>query len=123
MSYSRNGGSSQIFKQSGVTANFLAPMTKLTYLGSITYEVIFANASPVPAGTFSVQVAEGSKDQNPATLTWTPLVLSAVPAVDSTNGSHQITLNQVPFQYVQLVYTANASSSADITINASTKQA
>ena len=109
----------QLFSATGVSTSFASQATDVGRYDNISYEIIFANATNTPSGFFTIQGANAGTilpNQTMQGATWTNLTLSAVPQVDSASGSHLISLNQIPYRYLRLVYTPN-SGVADITVN------
>lgn len=123
MSVSDKSFKAQVFPAATVVASFNTVPTTVPYFGSVTYEIIYTNATGIPSGTFAVQVANGFQNQNPSTLVWNTLTLSGTPTVDAVSGAHEITILQFPFGFCRLVYTANASTSCTLAINIQVKDA
>ena len=109
----------QVYSAKAIATSFTTAVTDVGRYDNISYEIIFANATNTPSGFFTVQGADAGMilpNQTMQGATWTNLPLSAVPQVDSSSGSHLISLNQIPFRYIRILYTPN-SGVADITVN------
>lgn len=88
------------------TTSYTSSTTDISYIDNISYVPLVATGTP--SGTFVVKVSHDK-------LNWQPLTLSAVPtATSGVLTNVPIALNQVPFPYVQLVYT-NSSGTGTVT--------
>ena len=94
-----------------MAASFNCVPTMIKYLDNISYQVNITTSNST--GTFAVQ---GSNDYQAAdglttsaTGNWVSLTLSGSPTAAAANDNIMITLNQLPFRAIRLIYTANVA--------------
>ena len=110
----------QLISQSGVTATFSTAVTDTTGADNLSYEIVWSGASAPFTGTFAVQGADAGNilpNGTAQNMTFTPITLSGTPGITSASGSHLIAMNQIPFRFLQLVYTPSGAGAANITVN------
>lgn len=126
MSSSKKTLFKQLYNQLAVIANFAVAPTDCSSIDNLSYEIIFANATNIPSGSFTLQGADAGTilpNQTMQGATWTNLAMSAVPQIDAASGSHLISINQIPFRFIRLTYTASGGGAqADIIINVSGRE-
>lgn len=98
-----SGASSQ-----SMAASFNSLPTMIKYLDNISYQINITTSNST--GTFSIQ---GSNDfqaadglSTAATGNWVTLTLSGTPTAAAANDNIMITMNQLPFRAIRLVYTS-----------------
>jgi hypothetical protein len=101
-----------LFLGQSLAADFFSPVTLIQWMDNFGYQI---NVTTVDsAGTFAVQVSndyqlgEGGVVQNPGN--WTPLTLSVgTPTVAAGNENIVISLTQLPYGAIRLMYTATTA--------------
>ena len=108
-----------------LAASFASLPTVITYVDNVAYVINVTTTNSV--GSFAVQVSEDyapppqglNISANPGT--WTTLTLSGTPAVASANDTIAISLNQVPFNAIRVIYTATTPGTGTCKITVQTK--
>lgn len=106
-----------------LSASFNSAPTLVPYLDNVAYQIDILTVNSV--GTFKVQ---GSLDyaQTPDEVAragnWIDLTLSGNPSVGGVNDDIIISLNQVPFKALRLVYTSSVAGTGTCSIRIFSKQ-
>jgi hypothetical protein len=108
-----------------LSASFKSPATVIRYTDNVSYQIAVTTTDS--AGTFSVQVSDDyavSPDNSSITNagTWDTLTLSGVPTVSSASDIITISLNQLPFFAIRLVYTSTTAGTGTCQAYITSKQ-
>ncbi len=95
-----------------LSANFSTGTVAVPYLDNVGIQINIS-ATAGASGNFTVNVSLDN-------VTFIPLVMSGTPAVSGVNDNILISLNQLPFRYMNLTYTSATAGtgSCDIYIMA-----
>lgn len=99
----------QLLTDQSLSASFISPVTFVRNTDNISYQIDVTTSDSI--GTFSIEVSDNyavgpdNTVTNPGT--WIPLTLSGVPVVNAANDIIGISLNQLPYDAIRLVYTSS----------------
>lgn len=96
-----------------------SPATDIAYLDNAGIVITWSGTSPV--GTIDIECANPAPTEHEADWTWVPLNFGSVISVSGNTGLHTITMNQLPFTKIRLIYTAT-SGTGTLTAMLSVKQ-
>lgn len=91
-----------------LTASFISPVTFIRNTDNVSYQINVMTTDSV--GNFQVQVSddyalnEANIVTNPGN--WVTLTLSGTPTVNASNDFIGISLNQLPYDAIRLLYTS-----------------
>jgi len=114
----------QVLHGQSLATSFVSPPTVIRFTDNVSYQITVTTSSSV--GTFSVQVSDdyavglGPEVANPGT--WNTLTLSGIPTVAGANDIISISLNQLPYLAIRLVYTSSVAGSGTCTAYITSKQ-
>lgn len=98
----------QLLTNKSLATSFTSQAVLTTYTDNISFQINVTTTDSI--GTFAVQVSNDYSVDNVtgAVLnsgTWNPLTLGGTPTVNANDTVIDISLNQVPFNAIQLAYT------------------
>lgn len=100
-----------IVKAQSMASSVTSTPTNVQYLDNVTY---FATWTGTPTGTFNVQASLDYQPGSGGTVlnagTWSNLSLSASVAAAGAADTALFDLNELPFPWIRLVYTAVSGS-------------
>lgn len=110
----KNTFTSQILTSKSLTTSFSSSPTRIIYTDNISYQInVFTTNS---TGTFTIEASDDYQFDPVAnkalnTGNWNALPLGSSsgpnPVVNAANTVISVSLNQVPFEYIRITYTAN----------------
>lgn len=94
-----------------LATSFISPVTFIRNTDNVSYQIDVTTTDSI--GTFTVQVSDNYSVANTGAVenpgTWITLTLSGVPVVAATNDIIGISLNQLPYDAIRLIYTSTTA--------------
>ena len=94
-----------------MAASFNSLPTMIKYLDNVSYQINITTSNST--GTFTIQGSNDFQAQDNlntvATGNWVTLTLSGIPVAAGANDNIMLTLNQLPFRAIRLVYTSSTA--------------
>lgn len=107
-----------------MAASFTSPATFIRNTDNVSYQIDITTTNSI--GSFSVQVSNDymvgpdNTVTNPGT--WLTLTLSGTPIASGANDIIGISLNQLPYDAIRLVYTSSTAGTGTLTAILTSKQ-
>jgi hypothetical protein len=114
----------ELVASKSLSTSFISPVTTIIYTDNVSYQINVATTDSF--GTLNVQVSDDYAT-NPTTGavmnpgTWDSLVLSGTPTVSGATDSIIISMNQLPFTAIRLIYTSSVAGTGTADIYITTK--
>lgn len=114
----------KLLTNQSLASSFTSPATFVRNTDNISYQIDVTTSDSV--GTFTVQVSDNYAVGPDAIVTnpgtWLNLTLSGVPTVAAANDVIGISLNQLPYDAIRLVYTAGTAGTGTCSAIITSKQ-
>lgn len=112
----------QSFGASGcdMSASQTSTISNVQFMDNIGLLLSWSGASS-PVGVFTVEVSNDYNPQTNTSGTWIALDFGSTISVSGASGSHEISINQLPFSWMRQKY-ARASGSGTLNVFLSSKQ-
>lgn len=113
-----------VLSAQSLAASFNSAATFIRNTDNVSYQINVTTSNST--GTFSVQVSDdyavGPDGDITNAGTWVTLTLSGTPTVAAANDTIGISLNQLPYDAIRLVYTAGTAGTGTCSAIITTKQ-
>jgi hypothetical protein len=121
----KNTLSTRLLKNQSLSSSFITPPTIIMQADNVSYQINVTTSNST--GSFQVQVSDDYSTPQISGITnagtWTTLTLSGgTPTVAAANDTISISLNQLPFYAVRLVYNSTVAGTGICDVYITSKQ-
>lgn len=114
----------QLLNDQSLATSFISPVTFIRNTDNVSYQINVTTSNST--GTFTIQVSDDYAINNEGAVTnpgsWLTLTLSGTPTVAAANDVIGISLNQLPYDAIRLVYTASTPGTGTCDATITSKQ-
>lgn len=107
-----------------LAASFISPATFIRNTDNVSYQIDATTSSS--SGIFSIQVSDDYSVGPDGAITnpgrWITLTLSGTPTLIGTSDDIGISLNQLPYDAIRLVYTSTVAGTGTVDVILTSKQ-